>query len=151
MLVIVQHQQWAKNHEFIFFSPLFPSGVHTTNQPSHVPYPLDFLFSHWPTSSWASLKLVYTYPPLHMSSLASWTLSPKYLICVAPLTYSFLILSILVTPTENLTSFIHVTHSSAHVFSLVCFSYHMTHWTHFFTHSNLVASCFLSLLQSSLL
>ncbi|XP_054648940.1 uncharacterized protein LOC129190355 [Dunckerocampus dactyliophorus] len=57
-----------------------------------------------------SLSLLWTCPN-HLS-LASLTLSPKPLTCAVPLMYSFLILSFLVTPRENLSIFISATSSS---------------------------------------
>ncbi|XP_068182162.1 mitogen-activated protein kinase kinase kinase kinase 4 isoform X5 [Antennarius striatus] len=57
-----------------------------------------------------SLSLLWTCPN-HLS-LASLTLSPKPLTFAVPLMYSFLILSILVTPRENLSIFICATSSS---------------------------------------
>ncbi|KAF7663340.1 hypothetical protein LDENG_00211810, partial [Lucifuga dentata] len=58
-----------------------------------------------------SLSLLCTCPN-HLS-LASLTLSPKHLTCAVPLMYSFLILSILVTPKENLSILVSATSSSA--------------------------------------
>ncbi|XP_068178365.1 uncharacterized protein [Antennarius striatus] len=54
-----------------------------------------------------SLSVLWTCPN-HLS-LASLTLFPKPLTCAVPLMYSFLILSILVTPKENLSIFISAT------------------------------------------
>ncbi|XP_068170159.1 MTOR-associated protein MEAK7 isoform X1 [Antennarius striatus] len=70
-----------------------------------------------PGSSKLSILLpIYSLSPLwtcpnHLS-LASLTLSPKPLTCAVPLMYSFLILSFLVTPRENLSIFISATSSS---------------------------------------
>ncbi|KAF7650345.1 hypothetical protein LDENG_00127500, partial [Lucifuga dentata] len=58
-----------------------------------------------------SLSLLCTCPN-HLS-LASLTLSPKHLTCAVPLMYSFLILSIFVTPKENLSILVSTTSSSA--------------------------------------
>ena len=49
-------------------------------------------------------------------SLASLVLSPKHFTCAVPQMYSFLILSILVTPNENLNIFSSVTSNSASCF-----------------------------------
>nr|XP_057943069.1 uncharacterized protein LOC131138282 isoform X1 [Doryrhamphus excisus] len=58
-----------------------------------------------------SLSVLWTCPN-HLS-LASLTLSPRPLACNVPLMYSFLIVSILVTPNENLSILISATSSSA--------------------------------------